>query len=94
MEVNLCNLVPNTHIPLFLFIYQNVWIIDKCEGFLPLTTKNNRRQTKARKNKVKETKILELKFQTWMLMAMALQRRRFEDPKPTAKKTLENHFFS
>ena len=29
-----------------------------------------------------------------MLKAMGQQRRRFEDPKPTAKKTSENHFFS
>ena len=28
-----------------------------------------------------------------MLKAMGQQRRRFEDPKPTAKKTSENHFF-
>ena len=76
MEVNLCNLVPNTHIPLFFFlIYQNVWIIDKCEGYLPLTAKIKRRQTKAKKNRIKETEILELKFQTWMLKAMAQQRR-------------------
>ena len=80
--------------PFFFLIYQNVWIIDKCEGYLPLTTKIKRRQTKARKNRVKETEILELKFQTWMLKAMAQQRRRFEDPKPTPKKTSENHFFS
>ena len=76
--------------PLF-FIYQNVWTIDKCEGYLPLTTKNKRRQTKARK---KDIDILELKFQTLMLKARAQQRRRFEGPKPTAKKTSENHFFS
>ena len=93
MEVNLCNTIPNTHAPIFFF-YQNVWTIDKCEGYLPLTTKNKRRQTKARNNKVKETEILELKFQTWMLKAMAQQRRRFEDPKPSAKKTSKNHFFS
>ena len=97
MEVNLCNAVPNTHAPPFLFLfyfYQNVWTIDKCEGYLPLTTKNKRRQTKARMNRVKETGILELKFQTWMLKTMAQQRRRSEAPKPTTKKTSENHFFS
>ena len=80
--------------PFFFLIYQNVWIIDKCEGYLLLTTKNKRRQTKARKNRAKEINILELKFQTWMLKAMAQQRWRFEDPKPTPKKTSENHFFS
>ena len=72
--------------PLF-FIYQNVWTIDNCEDYLPLTTKNKRRQTKARK---KDTDILELNIQT----SMAQQRKRFEGPKPTAKKTSENHFFS
>ena len=87
-------MLPNTHIPNPLFFYQNVWTIDKCEGYLPLTTKSKRRQTKARKNRVKETEILELKFQTRMLKAMAQQRRRFKDPKPTTKKTSENHFFS
>ena len=87
---------PNTQYPRtpIFFIQQNVWTIDKCEGYLPLTTKSKRRQTKARKNRVKETEILELKFQTRMLKAMAQQRRRFEDPKPTTKKTSENHFFS
>ena len=79
---------------LFLFIYQNVWIIDKCEGYLPLTTKNKRRQTKARKNRVKDTEILKLNCQNWRLKAMAQQRRRFEGPKSIAKKTSENHFFS
>ena len=71
-----------------------MWIIDKCEGYLPLTAKIKRRQTKAKKNRIKETEILELKFQTWMLKAMAQQRRRFEDPKPTPKKTSKSHFFS
>ena len=75
----------------FFFIYQNVWTIDNCEDYLPLTTKNKIRQTKARK---KDTYILELNIQPSMLNAMAQQRKRFEGPKPIAKKTSENHFFS
>ena len=87
---------PSTQYPRtpFFFFFLSKCIIDKCEGYLPLTTKNKRRKTKARKNRAKETEILDLKFQTWMLKAMAQQRRRFEDPKPTPKKTSENHFFS
>ena len=78
---------------LFLFIYQNIWIIDKCEGYLPLTTKNKRRQTKARKNRVKETEILELKFQTWMLKAMAQQRREVWRSKADSKEDFRKPLF-
>ena len=43
--------------PFFFLIYQNVWIIDKCEGYLLLTTKNKRGQTKQERAGLKKQRV-------------------------------------
>ena len=55
VEVNLCYPIPTSPPP--FFYYQNVWTIDKCEGYLLLTTKNKRGQTKQERAGLKKQRV-------------------------------------